>query len=117
MKIRICAINPAVVLLRYISNKDELRFKPTSLLYLVVVKNLETFFDSISSKHPLRFWLPEETTLNEDMKECIAGIEAYRKGKRHYQIQTTSLTYNYISTATDLYGRKSLMVSIKDNMI
>jgi len=41
MKIRICAINPAVVLLRYISNKDELRFKPTSLLYLVVVKNLE----------------------------------------------------------------------------
>ena len=41
MKIRICAITPAVVLLRYISNKDELRFKPTSLLYLVVVKNLE----------------------------------------------------------------------------
>ena len=41
MKIRICAINSAVVLLRYISNKDELRLKPTSLLYLVVVKNLE----------------------------------------------------------------------------
>ena len=41
MKIRICAITPAVVLLRYISNKDELRPKPTSLLYLVVVKNLE----------------------------------------------------------------------------
>lgn len=135
MKIRICAINSAVVLLRYISNKDELRLKPTSLLYLVVViialsachnktdraidsrdsiramtvndtvvtyegdtvvhapiayynfdkiKNLETFFDSISSKHPLRFWSPEETTLNEDMKECIAGIEAYRKGKRRF---------------------------------
>ena len=33
------------------------------------IKNLETFFDSISSKHPLHFWLPEETTLNEDMKE------------------------------------------------
>lgn len=48
------------------------------------IKNLETFFDSISSKHPLRFWLPEETTLNEDMKECIAGIEAYRKGKRRF---------------------------------
>ena len=33
------------------------------------IKNLETFFDSRSSKHPLHFWLPEETTLNEDMKE------------------------------------------------
>lgn len=55
------------------------------LLYLVVaIIAISACFDSISSKHPLRFWLPEETTLNEDMKECIAGIEAYRKGERRF---------------------------------
>lgn len=45
------------------------------------VDNLIAFFDSISRKHHIPIWMPEEDDTNERVKQCIARIEAYRKGK------------------------------------
>lgn len=48
------------------------------------VDNLVSFFDSISRKHPLPIWMPEEDDTNERVKRCIARIEAYRKGESRF---------------------------------
>ena len=63
--IRTMAVNDTVVTYE----GDTVVHAPIAYYNFDNIKNLETFFDSISSKHPLHFWLPEETTLNEDMKE------------------------------------------------
>lgn len=48
------------------------------------VDNLSTFFASISSRHPLQLWLPEEDNTDEDIKQCIVRIDSYRKGKTRF---------------------------------
>lgn len=45
------------------------------------IENLVFFFDSILVKHPMPIWLSEEDSINQNVKRCIARIEAYRKGK------------------------------------
>lgn len=48
------------------------------------IENLVSFFDSILVKHPMPIWLSEEDSINQDVKRCIAKIEAYRKGKAQF---------------------------------
>ena len=48
------------------------------------IENLKSFFDSILAKHPIPIWLPEEDNTTQKIKECIAKIEAYRKGTNRF---------------------------------
>ena len=48
------------------------------------IENLVTFFDSILVKHSLPIWLPKEDKTTQKAKECIAKLEAYRKGRTRF---------------------------------
>lgn len=57
---------------------------PMSYFDFDKVDNLVSFFDSISQKHHIPIWMPEEDDTNDRVKRCIARIEAYRKGKARF---------------------------------
>lgn len=63
---------------------DTIYHAPTRYFNFDNIDNIEVFFDSIAAKHPLQLWSPEDSYLNEAMRQCIAHIEAFRKGKRRF---------------------------------
>lgn len=48
------------------------------------VKDLSYLFDSIANKHPLGRWSEDDDDPVEMVKECIAKIDAYRKGDTEF---------------------------------
>lgn len=48
------------------------------------IGNLTLFFDSIAAKHPVQLWSPEDDNLESELRQCVADIDSFRKGKRHY---------------------------------
>ena len=69
-----------------IINADDEKIVHARMMYYDFdkIENLESFFDSILAKHPIPIWLPEEDKTTLKVKECIAKIEEYRKGKKQF---------------------------------
>lgn len=86
------------------------------------IENLESFFDSILAKHPIPIWLPEEDKTTQKVKECIAKIEEFRKGTKHFFLDSlvsgclksigfnTAIVNNHGPEYTDMVYGECLMM-------
>ena len=86
------------------------------------IENLVSFFDYMLVKHPIPIWLSEEDRINQNVKRCIARIEAYRKGKAQYFPDTlvteclksisfnTAIVNNHGPESTDMFYGECLMM-------